>query len=380
MERQRYLDFLDPIHIVWRKGTVDDPYLDRVEIVPVINQRVILSEIPDKLNKVKIPFLKEVNYTQYINNYLKEDEYYVDYSNGIIVFHNSQEEKTMSLEYKGRGLIMYPSSRIYHADENGDIDKTLADIANDLLDRLKELEEENSDLTGLKIELTKAIDDANINSDYLLSVIEEAQLSIQLVENAYKTTQIVYRPYVDTYDDIAIEYPYPNIGWAVQVYNTGIRYRWDGIDWIPIDILGGGMSNANEFIDGLMSNEDYIKLNDINKDVDTRVIVFVIPGEVLAGIQSPHIAFPFDGIIEKIDASLSKKGTSETVVRVEKSNDYSIWNTITENHVQINSQEHFDNGLHTIIDDEVIAGDIFRLYIPLSGDVSNLTLNIKIKI
>ena len=39
---------------------------------------------------------------------------------------------------------------------------------------------------------------------------------------------------VETFDDIVIAYPSPQKGWTVSVNDTGIVYRFDGENWIPI--------------------------------------------------------------------------------------------------------------------------------------------------
>ena len=57
-----YLNFKNPIHIVWRRGTPEDPYVDRTDIMPVANQRIILSEIPDKIARIEISNMIEINY------------------------------------------------------------------------------------------------------------------------------------------------------------------------------------------------------------------------------------------------------------------------------------------------------------------------------
>lgn len=366
--------------MIWRKGTVDDPYVERVEILPVVNQRIQLLEVPDQLSRVKIPKMTEINHSTYIEKKLKENEFYVDYSNGMVFFHVSKESETLTVEYRGRGFILYPATRIYHHDHETDIVTKLSDIAQLAIDKMNELEESHLDLSALKTQLEDTLKGNHTTSDQLKKVIEQALIAIDLVDDAYKTTKIIHRPFVQTYSDIKDKYPFPLVGWTVQVFDTGIRYRWNGAEWTPIDILGGNVPLANENVDGLLSKEKYSKLNAITDNVDTRVIVFIVPQEVLSGLQDPHITFPFNGNIEKISASISHAGSSNTSIRLEKSTDYIEWKSVTDAPIQINAKEHFDNKNHTILNKKVNRGDIFRLYIPYSGDVKNLTLNVEIKI
>lgn len=382
MEKPRYLDFLDPIQIIWRKGTVDDPYIPKVEMLPVINQRIVLDEIPAKDNRVKIPFLKEINHDAYIKFFLNEDEYYVDYSNGIVFFHASKEGETLTLTYKGRGIMLYPSSRIYHHDRDTDTVLTLKEITVNIINRLAELEVAHRDLTGLKDQLQESIRDNDIHSDRLKQLIEQAMVALDLVEDAYNTTQLVYKPYVQTVKDIEATYPFPKVGWCVQVYATGERYRWDGANWIPIDILGGNLPLASELIDGLMSKESYKKLMDISDHVDTRVMYFIVSDLLSTGVQKrPQIDFPFDGEIIGISASLGTVGNTETVIQVEKSSDYITWTNITTPEpVRIAAGSHTSNEILVLSNPKVSAGDVFRLNILATEGAENLTLNIKIKI
>lgn len=378
--KPNYLDFLNPAHMIWRKGTTDDPFVDRVEVIPVINQRLQLLEIPDKLHRVKISNLREINYKTYIKRSLNEDEFYVDYSNGMVFVHRKMEARTVTVTYKGRGVILYPSSRIYHHDTQTDVVSNLDNIIQEALDRIDEMLEHHVEMEKLKNKLLEAIVDNNINADNLRIIIEQALIAIDLVEDAYKTTKLIFKPYVNTYSEIKDDYPFPRVGWTVQVYDTGIRYRWDGAEWTPIDILGGNIPPANENVDGLFTKENFVKLEGITDKVDTRVIVFILPQEVLSGVQDPHIVFPFDGEIIHINASLSGSGSADTAIRLEKSVDYDEWFNLTPDPIRILAGEHFDDESYTISDTVVNAGDIFRLYVPYSSDVVNLTLNIKIKL
>ncbi|QJI52480.1 hypothetical protein [Psychrobacillus phage Perkons] len=379
MVSNTYLEFNNPVQIIWRSGSAFDPFVDRLDITKVVNQRVALLEIPDELFRVRISDMQEINYERFIKDTLAVDDYYVDYSNGFVYFHHSKEAFTLSIVYKGRGLILYPSSRIVHFDGTNPaenlhelIEKTKTQIMH-LIDETQNFEHVMKNMviaTNLTLEAT----------DRTIEATQEAKTATKLVHDAYKTTVLIYQPFVQTEDDIRRTYPNPLTGWTVQVFDTGVRYRWNGQDWIPIDAFGGNIPLASDAIDGLMSKQQYTKLEAITEEVDTRVVVFIIPQDVLAGIQDPHIVFPFDGDIEEIKAFVSKSGSSATTIRLEKSVDFIGWNNITSTPIQINANKYFDNGLHIVSNTKVVKGDIFRLYIPFTGDIKNLTVNIKIKL
>ncbi|MEK4025527.1 hypothetical protein [Sporosarcina sp. FSL W7-1283] len=374
-----YLEFNNPIHTIWRSGLPDDPYIDRLDISKVVNQRIALLEIPDELYRVRIANMQEINYERFIKNTLNENEFYVDYSNGFVYFHHSKEALTISIVYKGRGMLLYPTSRLVHFDGTNP-SESLHDIIEKAKLQIRDLIDETQNYEHVMEKMIIATNLTKEAADGAIKATQDALTATDLVHDAYKTTVLIYMPFVQTEKDIETTYPNPSVGWTTQVYDTGIRYRWNGAEWVPIDALGGNIPLANELIDGLLSTSLYKKLDAITENVDTRVVVFIIPQDVLSGIQDPHIAFPFNGVIESVEAFVSKKGSADTSIRIEKSTDYEQWSNILGSPLMIKSGSFFDDNSHNIIKNEVKVNDIFRLYIPFSGDVQNLTVNIKIKL
>lgn len=116
------------------------------------------------------------------------------------------------------------------------------------------------------------------------------------------------------------------------------------------------------------------------KDHGDKVIVFVVPHNIMEGVQNPHIKFPFDGNIVSIEGSVSNVGGSDTVINIEKSVDYSDWVVVTEKPVVIEANNHFSNDDYVVSDPEVKAGDVFRLNVLNPSNASNLSVNIKIQL
>lgn len=375
-----YLDFNNPIHIVWRKGTPNDPFVDRLDITRVVNQRVSLLEIPDELYKVRISNMFEINYEKFIKSSLGKNEFYCDYTNGFIYFHSDKEAETISIVYKGRGVILYPSNRIVHYDGT-DGSETLHKIIEDAKAQVQELIGQTANFEEVLENMIVATNLTKEATDIVLETNDKALQYIELIKDAYETTVLIYQPYVKTYSDIAHKYPNPQVGWTVQVYDTGIRYRYNGKEWIPIDALGGNIPTATELYDGLMSKENYVKLKEISDDTDTRTIVFIIPQDILQGVQDPHVVFPYSGNISGVKAYVSKTGTEPTNIEVQKSSDFVNWRTITDNPILIPPNRFKDNGYHTLTETVVSEGDVFRLRAVDYGiDAHNLTININIKI
>lgn len=149
------------------------------------NQKVIkgclyLNEIPDQTYKVNITGYFEIPFGRAISN---SQEYVVNYTTGQITFNSTEEGKTITIgSYYSRGLICYPTSRIYNKlDAAGNVIETLADL-----------------LSFVKIE---------------------------------------YKNPVSTFSNIITTYPTPELGWAVQCTDTGRFYRWDGTQWYYFQIL-----------------------------------------------------------------------------------------------------------------------------------------------
>ncbi|MFJ7915862.1 MULTISPECIES: hypothetical protein [unclassified Lysinibacillus] len=375
-----YLDFNNPIHIVWRKGTPNDPFVDRLDITRVVNQRVALLEIPDELYRVRIANMFEINYEKFIKNTIGKNEFYCDYTNGFVYFHTDKEADTVSIVYKGRGVILYPSNRIIHYDGT-DSTETLFKIIEDAKSQVQELIGQTANFEEVLENMIIATNLTKEATDIVLHTNDKALQYIELIKDAYETTVLIYQPYVQTQDDIARKYPNPLVGWTVQVHDTGIRYRWNGKEWIPIDALGGNVPKATDKYDGLMSKEHYIKMEDISVETDYRTIVFICPQEVLQGVQDPHVVFPHNGEILDVKAFVSKKGTVDTAIDVEISNDFDTWSSIISAPVNINAGSHKDNGLHRLVKTTVKENDVFRLKVTtFNADTYNLTINIKIKI
>ncbi|GAF07581.1 WD40 repeat domain-containing protein [Paenibacillus pini] len=139
----------------YRAGTSGDQYIDISESKKVINGTILLSEIPDFDNKVKIPNMFEVPRTN--NSSLKDKEYIVDYNEGIISFSNSAEGLTLSLTYKGRGNHYVSSARIWTQEQDGEVLETLKDI----VDKSSSSLEKISELSNLMKDTKQATINAN---------------------------------------------------------------------------------------------------------------------------------------------------------------------------------------------------------------------------
>jgi hypothetical protein len=373
--------YLDPIHIVWRKGTEDDPYIDRIEYLKILNRKVVLSEIPDKTTRVKIAGMKEINYDGSLKKSIAPTEFSVNYSTGVVQFHESQESNSANTIYKGKGFIQYPSNRIYHQDELNNVVESLDKIIErakasvvDSAEKIKDYEDMRDRLVDTMVQSETATTEAKEATEDAITATDKAL-------DAYNTTRLVFKKYVMLESDVATTYPNPEVGWTVQVYDTGIRYRWDGIDWIQIDLFGGAIPLADETIDGLMSKDDFVKLKKIDEATTAkRVLVFIVPLTPVVGIQPIIARFPFKGKVIGVKALCSIYGETDTEIAIEKSQDMTNWASILTQNVAIRVNQYFDDGTASVPINVVNAGDLFRLNIIQQGvNVQNITLEVIIE-
>lgn len=370
--------YLDPLHIIWRNGTAEDPYIDRAEYLKILNHKVVLAEIPDRFTRVKIAGMIEINYDGTPKKSILPYQFSVNYSTGVIQFHETMESKKINIVYKGKGFIQYPSSRIYHQDELNDVVESLDVIIERAKTSIYDAEKRIKDYEKMRELILETIVDSERTTNDAKDATERAIVATDKALDAYQTTRLVFLPYVNKYDDIAVEYPNPDVGWTVQVYDTGIRYRWDGIDWVPIDLFGGGIPLADETIDGLLSKEDYKRLRIIDEETySKRALVFVVPSYPLQGVQTIVARFPFDGKIIGVKALCGIKGDSDTEIAIEKSRDMVDWNSIMLTNLFFKAGSFFDDGTASVFDSVVNEGDLFRINVIQQGvGIQNVTLEI----
>ena len=125
---------VDPIFLLQRKGTANDPYLplkeDKVIYETSGKYTATLREIPNYNNKVKVKDENGNSLTEIFdfNATLTPSQYYVDYTSGIVYFHQSNINKEFNFDYLGIGNINFPSSRVIMQGGT----KTLEQLAKEL--------------------------------------------------------------------------------------------------------------------------------------------------------------------------------------------------------------------------------------------------------
>lgn len=112
--------FNDPILSQKRQGTPVSPYKPIEETLQVIHSYVVLTEVPNRFQKVKITD-SSTNTTFYEikDGELKENLFKVDYTHGAVFFNSTHNGKSLTFTYLGEGALYFPDDRVYHeTDDN----------------------------------------------------------------------------------------------------------------------------------------------------------------------------------------------------------------------------------------------------------------------
>ena len=92
-----------------------------------IDGLIALKQIPDELHRVNIDGYTEV----YADNILEENEFRVDYSQGIVYFNSARLGEFVDIEYYGMGYELIHVNRIFTDSENGVVE-TLEELIEDV--------------------------------------------------------------------------------------------------------------------------------------------------------------------------------------------------------------------------------------------------------
>jgi hypothetical protein len=269
--------FTDPI-ITMKRGS-SQPYLEILEEIYVDSQgKALLTEIPYKYDRVQIleqtggtdnsdsldggsftntatsasetvifPTMYEVDNA----SNLADNQYFVDYVQGVITFNVSQVGAKFLCKYTGSGFHYFPSSRIsYQQNLDGTI-TTIKQVLDSSVDTINNIQ--------------NAMDNANTAANNATNVTANFQ-------NLLDQQKLVYKTSVATFSAIASTYPTPEQGWRVVTKDTGIAYRYDGTAWIEVD-MSTTVEGFNVTIsDKAPANVNVLWLNVPNVNQTTRVV------------------------------------------------------------------------------------------------------------
>jgi len=169
-----------------------DVGIDMVEDLKVLNNRLVLTEIPNALYKVNITGYVEKDMNGYkLGTKLNANEFIVDYGLGIVVFSSSVVDNTLvHVVYKGMGYVMYPASRIYYHNTSQDIIDNLQNVIDksaSAIDTVNNLTKNIETGNTLKTDLDNRISSGNMTKSNLDSSISSANTSKTNLDNSTST-------------------------------------------------------------------------------------------------------------------------------------------------------------------------------------------------
>jgi hypothetical protein len=270
------LPFSDPL--LYMKRGKDQPYLEILEEIYVDDKgKVLLTEIPYKYDRVQIleqtggagdtDSLDGGSFTNSTNNgsetiifptmyevdsgTVADNQYLVDYNQGIITFSTSQVGAKFLCKYKGTGFHYVPSSRIYYKQNLDGTVTTMKEVLDSSISTINNIQ--------------NAMDNANIAADNATNATSNFQSLLD-------QQKLVYKQSVATYSAIATTYPVPELGWRVVAKDNGLTYRYDGTAWVEIGMATTGEGFNVTVSDKAPVNTNVLWLNVPNVNKTTRIV------------------------------------------------------------------------------------------------------------
>lgn len=168
-----------------RKGTPDSPFSNMNETLVVTGDgKVLLSEIPNELNRVIVTSEDNVTWYEITEGQIPENGFKVDYINKLVTFNTIHVGKQLHFKYLGEGNHYYSVHTIYTKLEDKSVVETLGDIVEGGKDALDALEALNEKLE----EVTQATNNAVVATNEAQDMILEGNQVIDVANN--KITEI----------------------------------------------------------------------------------------------------------------------------------------------------------------------------------------------
>lgn len=176
-------EFNNPLVMQLRAGTISDPYVDKSDLRVIINNQITLDEIPDQFNHVSIGGYTEV----FKLEELTSSNFYVNYLNGCVTFLSSEESKTVTAVYKGRGIIQYPGERVYIPDINGgNVSTAIQNIINTELSTLETINTLTGNISSISQSMATLVS-GQLTIDTTAKTITTLAGSLYAISNKIKT-------------------------------------------------------------------------------------------------------------------------------------------------------------------------------------------------
>ncbi|WP_206109227.1 hypothetical protein [Paenibacillus sp. HB172176] len=177
----------DPLIYRLRSGKEGDEFIEIDFSLKVINNKFTLTEVPDKEYKVQVSGYNEILNLNDETPEIASNEYYVDYNIGEVYFNPSEEGKTLTGTFWGRGVVLFPTSRIYRPTGEGETIEILEDVvqsaqeATHIIEDAGDVLQDAQDATDAA---NTAATHATTQGDYALAKGNEANTAATNANNA----------------------------------------------------------------------------------------------------------------------------------------------------------------------------------------------------
>lgn len=309
-----YLKYNNPNVNLVRTGNVGDEYVDRNDYLPVVHGIITLLEIPSERFGVQIEGFTEITNEEFqIKGYIGTNEILVYYPSGIIMFNSAQYEKSFMVKYKGRGVILLSSDRVYLMyQKDPNVLVTLTDFANEIKSNLKIMSERIIKYEQVAEYTLDIAEKARKATDQAIDATNEALDAKQQALDAARSTEMNFLTPLIKKEDLEVFYPNPNNGDRVMILSTGDVYRYDAIktrSWQLIDNLTKYLiPNVTEEYDGILSKYDYRKLM-------KKPFEFSLGKVTQGGVHDNLAKVPYEGWLNKCYAYMNNN-LSDTPIEI----------------------------------------------------------------
>lgn len=256
---------------------------------------------------------------------------------------------------------------------------------------------ESTLITNLNSEITRATNAENTLTNNLNSESTRAKEAESTITNTINTnkpiwddkytkneidnklsvlvTNLDWKESVATISSLATTYPTPDDGWTVNVKDTDITYRYDGIAWIPIS--ANSIPLATSSVDGKMSKQDKIDHDDMTSKKHTHANKSIIDIITQALVDNWNAAYTHISdtikhitLTERTNWNSAYTHISDAVKHI-TSSERSLWNTVSNKVDKVAGKQlstnDFDNNYKSKIDNiEVVEAGDYVNYLSIS--------------
>lgn len=227
-----YFPNVDPTYLFKRKGTDEDPFLFLQDTGNVVKEIYILREIPSHTEGIVV---KDNSGNTMVETTVREvediaeNEYRVNYSEGILHFNPIQNGKEVTAEYTGMGFVNIPATRVRTLQGSDNALETLQDALN----RVQE-----------GIEIIENVGELEFGGEYNST-------------SSYKKWNFVYhkgKTYVATYD-VTGENPESSSKWSLVSSGMGFSGVYDEEKIYDIGDVVANVEKKSIYVSKITNND-----------------------------------------------------------------------------------------------------------------------------